>query len=124
MNTLAQLVEVEQGGYSLLLFPWEVAEVVVAEADAVLAEQEAKPGLGLWDVADESEFDEGAFMHATLDAMRATGRAAAHVGGAGYARLSPEAQAACDAEQAAMRDDVHAFEDWIGLEQFENRGAW
>ena len=62
----------------------------------------------------------------------AAGKAAAHVGGAGYARLSPEAQAACDAEQAAMRDDVHMFEvfgelsrvEWIGREQFEMRGAW
>ena len=43
--------------YDLALFPWEVGELLVAEAEAVFAEVEAKPGLGLEDYDPSLDFD-------------------------------------------------------------------
>ncbi len=59
MTELLQFVYVDPETaqtYDLALFPWEVGELLVAEAEAVFAEVEAKPGLGLEDYDPSLDF--------------------------------------------------------------------
>lgn len=65
MNTLAQtqpdvngLVTVVGNGLSLALFPWEEPALVIAEAEAFLAESDARPWLPLDDEAPAVDWDE------------------------------------------------------------------
>lgn len=55
------LLEANERGFDLALFPWEDAAVVLAEAEAILDEQECKPGLGveLWWPEDQTDEDQG-----------------------------------------------------------------
>lgn len=80
------LIWVTIGNLELALFPWEDVASVVAEAEAILSEKDAKPDYGLevdvlpWEVATEAdetsawlasdEPDELALMAADLDALR------------------------------------------------------
>lgn len=45
-----------EGRYDLALFPWENAAQVVAEAEAIIAEQNSKPWLGLELTDEEIQF--------------------------------------------------------------------
>lgn len=61
--------------YDLALFPWEVGELLVAEAEAVFAEVEAKPGLGLedLDLSLAEGYDPSLDFEALLSEVQATG---------------------------------------------------
>ena len=50
-------VNMQQDGFDLLLFPWENAQAVIDEVEAVLAEMDRKPNLGRelsWPWGDDS----------------------------------------------------------------------
>ncbi len=64
-------------------------------------------------VGEAAWFDE---IAGVTNAQAALGRAAAHVGKAGYDEMSRAEQLACDAECDLMREDIHSFEEWIGQE--------
>lgn len=58
------LLEANERGFDLALFPWEDPALVVAEAEAILEEQDSKPGLGVelwwpWDNGDQTDEDQG-----------------------------------------------------------------
>jgi len=61
----AELVNVKRDGFDLDLLPWEDAQDVIDQAEAILDEMDYKPGLGIDDPFDEIEF-----MGAELTSLR------------------------------------------------------
>ena len=79
-NSSVGVVTVAANGLSLVLLPGEDPGAVLADAEAVIAEKDACPGLGLepdvmpWEVAETGSepepLDELEFMAATLTTLR------------------------------------------------------
>ena len=67
-NSIAQGSPEGEEGYDLAIFPWEDAQAVIDEAEAIFEEMESKPGLGV-----ELGYDPSLDFDALLIEVQATG---------------------------------------------------
>ena len=96
------LVDVQQDGFDLSLFPRENAQDVIDQANAVLDEMDCKPGLGVDDGYPYDEGDELDFMGAALDTLRLGLTAPVH-------RLTAAQMEGIEAERPGEHFSTHPF---------------